>query len=209
MTEGRQALWCRRQIWRQDFVLSSTSASTVSQKKEKTETFTFQLPISSPPSAAATDTVLMQGFTFIIWKAARQVKNMQMWHIKKRQEVCYNIPEWPSSTAEPHHHGNKQCPDFLIYPCATQAITANNSGFHLILWIYLTLSLSKNTAGFIFTVMYLKNLQGNGNSQKRQHPPSVLLCKTNINKVSVAKGFGTPSQSHCLRKQQEFQLATG
>lgn len=62
--------------------LPSTSAPTVPQRKEKTETFAFQLLISSPPSAD-TDTVLMQGFTFIIWKAARQVKNMQMWPIKK------------------------------------------------------------------------------------------------------------------------------
>lgn len=69
--------------------------------RKKQEIFAFQLLISSPPSAAATDTVLMQGFTFTIWKAARQVQNMQTWHIKKRQEVCYNIPEWPSSTAEP------------------------------------------------------------------------------------------------------------
>lgn len=61
--------------------LPSTSASTVSQRKEKTETFAFRLLISSLPSAAATDTVLMQGFTFIIWKAAREVKNTQMWPI--------------------------------------------------------------------------------------------------------------------------------
>lgn len=98
-------------------------------------------------SAAATDTVLMQGFTFIIWKAAREVKNMQMWPIKKRQEVLLQHFWWPSSTAEPHHHGNKQIsswslslkPDFLIYPWATQA---NNSGLHLIWWINPTFSLS-------------------------------------------------------------------
>lgn len=119
-------------------------------KGRKKQTFAFQLLISSLSSAAATDTVLMQGFTFIIWKAAREVKNMQMWPIKKRQEVLLQHFWWPSSTAEPHHHGNKQIsswslslkPDFLIYPGATQAITANNSGLHLIWWINPTFSLS-------------------------------------------------------------------
>lgn len=76
------SLMMQRQIWRQNFALPSTSAPTVPQRKEKTDIFAFQLLISSPPSAD-TDTVLMQGFTFIIWNAARQVKNMQMWPIKK------------------------------------------------------------------------------------------------------------------------------
>lgn len=114
----------------------------------KRQIFAFQLLISSLSSAAATDT--LQGFTFIIWKAAREVKNMQMWPIKKRQEVLLQHSWWHSSTAEPHHHGNKQIsswslslkPDFLIYPCATQAITANNSALHLIWWINPTFSLS-------------------------------------------------------------------
>lgn len=119
--------------------LPSTSASTVSQGKEKTETFSFQPLISSVLSAAATDTVLMQGFTFIIRMAAREVKNMHMWPIKKRQEVLlqhswtafYNsrATPWWEQTVSSWSLSLK--PDFLIYPCATQAITANGSGLHL------------------------------------------------------------------------------
>lgn len=98
-TEGRKASWCRRQMQKQHLALPS-------QRKEKPD-FCFPAPdFLSLSSAAATDTVLMQGFTFIIWKAAREVKNMQMWPIKKRQEVLLQHSWWPSSTAEPHHHGN-------------------------------------------------------------------------------------------------------
>lgn len=131
--------------------LPSTSASTLSQRKEKTETIAFQLLISSVPFAAATDTVLMQGFTFIIWKAAREVKTMQMWPIKAIQEVLLQhswmaflnsraTPWWEQTVSSWSLSLN---PDFLIYPCATQAITASSSGLHLTLWINPTFSLQE------------------------------------------------------------------
>lgn len=103
------SLMMQRQIWRQDFALPSTSAPTVPQRKEKTETFLLSSSWFPLP--------LLLTLTLCWCKDSHSSSEMQL--DKSRTCRCGPLKKtrgllqhsWMAFlTAEPHHHGNKQCP---------------------------------------------------------------------------------------------------
>lgn len=87
--------------------LPSTLGSTVSQRKEKRD---FCFPTPDFPSPFCCSHWHCANPRIHIHHLKRQLKKSRTCKCgplkKKDKKSCWNIPEWPSSTAEPHHHGN-------------------------------------------------------------------------------------------------------